>query len=174
MDGVRLRLWEETDAPELAAVVDANRAHLDPWLPWTGGYTGEAALLWIRQARRQLADNRGLQTAVEADGRIAGGIGVHDAVWAHRRMSVGYWLAADVCGRGIMTTAVRAYVAHGFGRWGVDRVEIRAGVDNRRSRAIPERLGFTLEGIARHAERVGERTIDHAVYGLVAEDWRAR
>jgi ribosomal-protein-serine acetyltransferase len=53
-------------------------------------------------------------------------------------------------------------------------VEIRAGVRNRRSRAIPERLGFRHEGTLRQAERLVGRYVDHAVYGLLVGEWRAR
>jgi ribosomal-protein-serine acetyltransferase len=40
-----------------------------------------------------------------------------------------------------------------------------------RSRAIPERLGFVHEGTLREAERIGERWLDLAVYGMLASDW---
>ncbi len=173
-EGVRLRLPEESDARELAAAVDANRAHLDPWMPWTRGYSEAGALAWIRAARRQIADNRGIQTLVEVDGRIAGTLGTPAVDWVHRSMAIGYWLTGDVVGRGIMTSAVTVLIDHAVDTWGVERIEIRAGTENHRSRAVPERLGFAFEGVARRAERVGTRVLDHAVYGLLAEEWRAR
>jgi ribosomal-protein-serine acetyltransferase len=71
-----------------------------------------------------------------------------------------------------MTEAVRALVDHAFGPWRLERVEIAAAVDNARSRAIPERLGFREEGVRRRAERVGDRWLDHAVYAMLASDWR--
>ena len=48
---------------------------------------------------------------------------------------------------------------------------IEAAVDNARSRALPERLGFVQEGTLRGAGRVGQRTMDHAIYAVVAADW---
>jgi hypothetical protein len=43
------------------------------------------------------------------------------------------------------------------------RVEIRAAPANARSRAIPERPGFTQEGTLRQVERVGDRYLDNVV-----------
>jgi hypothetical protein len=59
---------------------------------------------------------------------------------------------------------------YAFGAWRLHRVEIRAGVDNTRSRAIPERLGFTQEGVAREAKRAGGRSADQVVYAILATD----
>jgi len=44
--------------------------------------------------------------------------------------------------------------------------------ENARSRAIPERLGFTQEGTLRQVERVGDRDLDNVVYAMLAEDWK--
>jgi hypothetical protein len=52
------------------------------------------------------------------------------------------------------------------------RVEIRAAPENARSRAIPERLGFTQEGTLRQVECVGDRYLDNVVYAMLAEDWK--
>ena len=50
-------------------------------------------------------------------------------------------------------------------------MEIQAAVDNHRSRAIPERLGFREEGVRREAERVGDRYHDLVLYAILAPEW---
>jgi ribosomal-protein-serine acetyltransferase len=173
-NGYALRLLEESDAEELFALVDANRAHLEPWMPWVPDErSAEDVLPFIRLTRKQIADNDGLQTAiVDGEGDIVGMVGVHGVDWRNRKTSIGYWLAHDHQGRGTMTHAVRAFVDHAFGTWKLNRVTIEAATDNARSRAIPERLGFVEEGTLRAAERVGERFVDHAVYAMLAADWK--
>jgi ribosomal-protein-serine acetyltransferase len=94
--------------------------------------------------------------------------------WEHLLISVGYWIAEQSQGNGTVTRATAALVDHAFGVWKLNRVEIRAGVENKRSRAIPERLGFTQEGVLRQAERVGDRSVDHVMYSIHADEWKAR
>jgi ribosomal-protein-serine acetyltransferase len=170
-DGCWLRLLNETDAQELYALIDANREHLARRMPWAAGQTLQDTLAFIRRTREQLTSNDGFQTAVIENGRIAGMVGFHGVSWQHRSTSIGYWLAASAQGRGTMTRAVSALVDHAFGTWRLHRVEIRAAVDNTRSCAIPERLGFTHEGVAREAERIGERYVDQVVYSTLADEW---
>jgi ribosomal-protein-serine acetyltransferase len=171
--GYALRLLEESDADELYAVIDANREHLEPWMPWVEHEHEPADVLpFIRATRRQIADNDGLQTAiVDPEGRIVGMVGVHNVDWPNRKTSIGYWLARGEQGRGTMTAAVRAYVNHAFATWKLNRIMIQAAVENTRSRAIPERLGFREEGILREVERVGARVLDGVLYALLAADW---
>jgi len=155
--------------------VEANRDHhLARWMPWATGQTLEDTLAFTRRTREQLASNDGFQTAVIGDGRIVGVIGFHGISWEHRSTSIGYWLAESAQGRGTMTRSVRALVDHALRTWRLHRVEIRAAVDNTRSRAIPERLGFAQEGVAREVERVGERYVDQVVYSMLASEWGRR
>ena len=168
---VLLRLPEERDADALAGLVSANRAYLAEWMPWAAGNDHDATLAFIRSARRQIGANQGLQTVIVRDGRPIGMIGFHGVDWTHRGTSLGYWLAPDHQGRGIMTGAARALIDHAFGAWRLNRVEIRAGVENVPSRRIPERLGFREEGRLLQAERVGDRWVDHVLYAMLAADW---
>jgi ribosomal-protein-serine acetyltransferase len=164
-----LRLLEESDAQELYAAIDANREHLARWMPWADGQTLQDTLAFIQRTREQLASNDGFQTAVIMDGRIVGMVGFHGVSWDHRSTNIGYWLAESAQGHGTMTRAVQALIEHAFKVWRLHRVEIRAAVDNARSRAIPERLGFVQEGVLRAAERIGERYTDQVVYAMLNE-----
>jgi ribosomal-protein-serine acetyltransferase len=168
-DDRALRPLEDADAEELFAVIEANRAHLAAWMPFVGQTRGVAdSLAFVRAARRQYEENRGMQLAVLQGERIIGVAGTRKST------SIGYWLAAERQGAGTMTAAVCALLDHAFDGWQLGRVEIRAGVLNARSRAIPERLGFREEGVLRSAERIGTRVIDHVVYVMTAREWRRR
>jgi ribosomal-protein-serine acetyltransferase len=170
--GAEIRLLEEHDAGELHALIEANRAHLARWLPWAARQTRDDTLRFIQSGRAQLRDVNGCQCAVVDHARIVGAIGFHAIDWRHSSTSIGYWLAAAAQGRGTMTEAVSAMLDEALGVWGLHRVEIRASVENVRSRALIERIGLTFEGIARESFRLGAAFRDDAVYSMLAPEWR--
>jgi ribosomal-protein-serine acetyltransferase len=170
MDGCEVRLLEEADGEELYGLVEANRSYLAEWLPWAADQTLEGTAEFIRKTRKQYEDNDGLQGGLVLDGRMVGAGGLLGVNWEARRTGIGYWLAEEHQGRGLMTRAVQAVADYAFDELELNRVEIEAAVGNRRSRAIPERLGFQQEGILRDYERVGDRYLDIVVYSLLANE----
>jgi ribosomal-protein-serine acetyltransferase len=173
-DGAHLRPWEADDAVELTGVIAANRAHLATWLPWAETHGFADSVEFLERKRLQVEANDGFEAAIILDGRIAGGIGFHRVDWINRSTSIGYWLAADAEGRGLMTAAVTALLDHAFFEWELHRVIIEVVVGNERSQAIPERLGFRQEAILREAKLVGGRHEDTRLYAMLAPGWAVR
>jgi ribosomal-protein-serine acetyltransferase len=170
-DGRALRVLEESDVDELYELIEANRSHLAKWLPWAAEQTRAGTLRFIRATRAQAEASDGFHAVVLDRGRVIGVVGFHGVDWQHRSTSLGYWLAAAAQGRGTMSEAVRAMVDHALGAWRLNRVEIRASVENARSRALIERLGFCYEGAARQAFRLADGYHDDAVYSMLAAEW---
>ena len=171
--GFRLTPLDLDDAADLFALTDANRGHLRAWLPWVDGVRRvEDTRSFIRTVEKQASRNDGAQFAVRVDGAIAGVIGHHRIDWRNRHTSLGYWLGSAYEGRGLVTTACRSLVAHAFDAARLNRVEIRCAAGNRRSCAVPQRLGFREEGVLREAEWLYDHFVDHVVYGMLASDWR--
>ncbi len=174
LDRLGVRLLEAEDAPELYALIEANREHLARWMPWAADQALDGTERFIAEAEEQRSGENGFQAKVEPEGEIIGVVGFHRIDWVNRNTSLGYWLAERAQGRGTMTTVVRAILDYAFGEWGLHRVEIDCAPENRRSRAIPERLGFREEGLLRGAELVGGRYLDSVVYGMLEEEWGSR
>src|SRR5579884_2898568 len=150
---VDLVLMEARHAGMLFALVDENRAHLRRFLPWVDGTRTVAdSLTWIQMALEQFARSQSLNAGVFVQGTLAGVCGYHTIDWANRKTGIGYWLAETQQGRGVMTRTVRALTAHAFASLGLNRLEIRAATENRRSRGVAERLGYRFEGVCRQGE----------------------
>jgi ribosomal-protein-serine acetyltransferase len=168
-DGVVLRHYEMDDLDALWAAIEQERERLAVWMPF------------LRDTK-SIDDERGWLDSVTAEPRGLGG----GSLWRGDRLiggaglipdafgivgEIGYWVRLDEEGRGHVTRACRALIDAAFAELGLHRVVIRAGVENARSRAIPERLGFTYEGVAREEGRGSGGFYDLAVYGLLDREW---
>jgi len=171
---LELRPISERDAEPMFAVINRDRDHLRRWLPWVDGTQSvEDSRSFCGTAVRQSAANNGFHAGVWHDGNIVGVIGHHGIDWSNRRTSIGYWLAKAAQGRGIMTAACRAVVDYNFKSLDLNRIEIRCATENHRSRAIPHRLAFKLEGVIRQAEWLYDHFVDHEVYSMLKAEWEA-
>jgi ribosomal-protein-serine acetyltransferase len=167
-----LRLLSLEHAEELFALIDRNRAHLRRWLPWLDSVTTfEDERVFLRRAEEQASAGVAFNCGVFVDGKIAGGIGAHPIDRANRKVDIGYFLAAQHQRKGLMTAACRAIVGHLFDELNLNRVMIYCATGNLRSRAIPQRLGFQLEGIHREAEWLYDHFVDLASYSMLAREW---
>jgi ribosomal-protein-serine acetyltransferase len=169
--GCFLRLFEESDAEELDRVIAANRAYLAEWLDWANAEGTAEWLAFIRRTRAKVAANDGFCAAIIDDGAIVGWVGFDRIDWDSRSTSIGYWLARDHQGRGIMTEAVAALTGYAFDVWKLNRVELRIEVGNQRSAAIAQRLAFREEEILQQRERQGDSVKDIVVYSILAQEW---
>lgn len=174
LDSLGVRPLATEDAPELHALIEANRDHLARWMPWAAGQTIDGTERFLAEAEEQLDREDGFQAKIEPEGEVVGVVGFHSVDWINRSTSLGYWLSAGAQGRGTMTTIVGALLDHAFYEWELHRVEIHCAPENSRSRAIPERLGFREEARLRETERIGDRYLDSVVYGLLQAEWGSR
>ena len=170
-----LRQLVLSDAAELFALCDANRAHLRRWLPWLDRTRSVAdTRVFIEGTLRQNESNQGFQTVILCESRIAGVVGYHRIDWANRHTSLGYWLGEAYQGRGLMTASCQVLVDHAFAALNLNRLAIACATGNTRSRAIPQRLGFAHEGTIRDAEWLYDHFIDHEIYSQLQREWQAR
>ncbi len=172
-ENLELRLLEERHAAELFALIEQNRAYLREWMPWLdNNITIADTQEFIKARLERFAENNGLQVSIVYRNQLAGQIGFHSIDWLNKKTEIGYWLGAAFQGKGLMTKACHALVSYAFDELELNRVEIRCATENKRSRAIPERLRFTQEGTAREAEWLYDHYVDLIVYAVLARQWR--
>jgi ribosomal-protein-serine acetyltransferase len=172
-DSQALHFVQATDAEELFALTEANRAYLRTWLPWLDWTTKVADTRhFIQSCQQQFADNKGFVAVIRYHGELAGVIGYNEIDWHNQVGYIGYWLAADRQGQGIITNACRSIINYGFFQLNLNRIVIACAAQNQRSQSIPKRLGFSYEGTAREAEWLYNHFVDHEIYALLKRNWR--
>lgn len=170
---LELRLLHLPDADELFRLTDQNREHLRRWLPWLDEtQTVSDTRSFIRSTMRQFVQTRAFVAGIRWQGRLAGVIGHNRIDWASGTAFPGYWLGREFEGKGIMTASCRALLDHDFAELALNKVVITCATENVRSRAIPERLGFRLEGVKPEGEWLYDHFVDHAVYVITRSEFR--
>ncbi|GAB3053710.1 GNAT family N-acetyltransferase [Virgibacillus ainsalahensis] len=170
-----LKVLDVKDAEELFRLTDASREYLREWLPWVDGTTTvDDSRGFIEHQIKLFEDKKGLTCGIFYHGKLVGTAGFNAFDWTNQIGYVGYWLAHDAQGRGIMTRVCHAITHYAFHALELNKVDIRAAHENKKSRAIPERLGFMKEGQIRQGEWLYDHYVDHVIYGMLKQDWGSR
>lgn len=173
-EDLELALPTERTIEAAHKVVTDNYDHLHEWMPWVNeNFSLESVGEYYRRTLQKFANNEdeiGLNIVYR--GKIVGGAGFHAINRQDRAAEIGYWLAKNATGKGIITKSVRKLLEYGFAELELNRIVIKCVPENTKSRAIPERLGFTIEGVEREAGWLHTRFVDHVVYSLLASEWR--
>ena len=166
---LRVFLWSRL---ALWAVARDERERLGEWMPWVEGTTSlDVQRVWLTKVVEEPSGLEGCGIFVEDE--LAAGVGLSwDAFGITGE--IGYWARAAYEGQGLITRATAEFTRLAFEHVGLNRVVIRAGVGNSRSRAVPERLGYVEESIERGAGRGLGGFYDMVVYAMLAEEWRDR
>lgn len=106
-------------------------------------YTEDHGRTFLKQAMQ----GPSLRRCIEVDGACAGAIGLHPKqdLWRNN-LELGYWLAKEHRGKGIMAHAIRSMVQLGFAAFpAVTRIYASPFGRNIASQRALEKAGFTLE-----------------------------
>ncbi|MDO8827577.1 GNAT family N-acetyltransferase [Methylophaga sp.] len=172
-ENIELQLLSLDHTEELYDLVDSNRQHLRQWLPWLDANTSPSDTeYFIKSVISQYESGKGPQYAMFYDAAMCGVCGFHQIDEANKIGSIGYWLSKAHSGKGIMTKSVMALIEIGFRDYGFNRIEIACATENSKSRAIPERLGFKLEGVFRERHKHYGKYVDLAIYSMLAAEFR--
>src|SRR5690606_26124626 len=124
-DDLVLRSFATEDAQDLFNVVNSSRDHLRPWLTWVDATTKpEHTLQFIQLSRAQQHNQEGLALGIIRRRHIIGSVGMHH--WNHelKRAQLGYWIAAEYEGKGIIQKCLAAFVDFLFNKAGLNKLEI--------------------------------------------------
>lgn len=163
----KIRKWELTDAKDLAAAISNEKVqdNLRDGLPYP--YTEQDGVEFI-SAMLSANEEETFAFAITVDDRVVGSIGVFRQGNIHRRTAeLGYYIAEEYWGRGIMTDAVRQICAHVFAKSDIIRIYAEPFAYNIASCRVLEKAGFQYEGTLRSNAVKQGRVIDMKMYSLL-------
>jgi RimJ/RimL family protein N-acetyltransferase len=148
-----IRMPKPGDGEAVYEAINASIKELKPWMPFAHNEQSvQDVELNIREAYINFLKREDLRLLVflKETGELVASSGLHRINWTVRKFEIGYWIDSRFSGKGYMTEAVKGISDFAFRELKARRVEIRCDVKNQKSRAIPERLGFSLEGILKN------------------------
>lgn len=174
-DEIALRPFQMDDAEAVFTAVSKNYSHLKEYMHWmVPEYSLDSARDFIANSMDAAARCESLGFGIFRGNILIGSIGLVNFDHKAKRTEIGYWIDGQEQGKGIITRSCRSLIDHAFNILKMNRIELRCAVDNIRSTAVAERLGFVKEGVLRQSEMRGGKLHDFNVYGLLASEWDGR
>ena len=173
---VLVRLWADSDAPELFSAIDRSREHLKPWVGWVDLHQEESdTKAYIRRALLGFRRRQSIPLGIfdPTDKRtVLGATGFHDIDWTVPSVEIGYWVVAEAEGRGYITEAVALVTDFALREFRTNRIALFCDPRNLRSRRVAERLGYRPEGQLRNTGRDPQGALrDSLAFSLLPGEW---
>lgn len=166
---ISIRSWKKSDAASLASVLSNKKLlnNLRDGIPYP--YTEKDALEYI-DAMLSADPNDTFAYAIDSNGKAIGSIGAFRQKNIHSHSAeLGYYLAEEYWGKGVMTEAVRLFCEKVFAETDIIRIFAEPFAYNIGSRRVLEKAGFQFEGIMKcHAVKNGQ-ILDMSLYGLTKQ-----
>jgi len=104
-------------------------------------------------------------------GKLAGAIDIIAVDKLHSSAYIGYWLGKRFWRKGIMSEALKIVLDFAFKKLKLHRIAAKVAEKNIASKALLEKAGFKVEGIARDARYKGGKWHDEYQLGLLKFEW---
>lgn len=176
-DDLLLRSYKPEDAAELFRCVDHSREHLRHFLNWVDHTTKvEHSLQFIQMAQSQLGRDEGVALGIylQESRALIGGIGMHNYNAEQGRAQIGYWIAKEHEGRGLMLRCAQRFIDFLFQRLQLNKIEIHFLPENTRSLGLARRLGAVVEGRIRQSYLRNGSLEDIIITGILKAEWEAQ
>ncbi len=171
-DTFSLTLLAKENAQGLLSIVNENRDHLKVWLPWVDNMQTEQHFdRFIEYSLQKWEASMEIPLIIMQNETVVGRIGIYHIDPFNKIGSIGYWLGKKYTGQGLITQACTALIDYAFKEKNFNRLELKCGTENVKSKAIAERLHFTYEGTIRQGEWVNEKFIDILLFSKLRNEW---
>ena len=163
----RIRKWELSDAKDLAAALSNKKVqdNLRDGLPYP--YTEQDGKEFI-SAMLSADENETFAFAITVDNMVIGSIGIFRQGNIHRQTAeLGYYIAEEYWGKGIMTEAVKQICEYVFAKSDIIRIYAEPFAYNIASCRVLEKVGFQYEGTLRSNAVKNGRVSDMEMYSLL-------
>ena len=166
----KIRKWKLTDAKDIAVALSNKKIqdNLRDGLPYP--YSEQDGIDFISSMLSANEDET-FAFAITLDDKVIGSIGVFRQQNIHRQIAeMGYYIAEEYWGKGIMTDAVKQICNYVFKNSDILRIYAEPFAYNTGSCRVLEKAGFQYEGTLRNNAVKNGKVIDMKMYSLLREE----
>jgi len=166
----KIRKWKLTDAKNIAVALSNKKIqdNLRDGLPYP--YTEQDGIDFISSMLSANEDET-FAFAITLDDKAIGSIAVFRQQNIHRQTAeMGYYIAEEYWGKGIMTDAVKQICEYVFKNSDILRIYAEPFAYNAGSCRVLEKAGFQYEGTLRNNAVKNGKVIDMKMYSLLREE----
>jgi [ribosomal protein S5]-alanine N-acetyltransferase len=169
-EGIVLRPWSLTDANQLAKIADNKNIADNLRDGFPNPYSLSDANKWLNLIIPINDPPRFF--AILSNNYLAGSIGIvtKDDIY-RKNIEIGYFLAEEYWGKGIITNAIKAATAYAFSRFDIVRVYAEPYADNAASRRVLEKAGFQCEAVLKNYVIKNGVVKDSCIYSVLKENF---
>lgn len=168
-----LRANRDDDAADIFRIM--SNPHVTRYFGQLPMKSLDDALKLVQARRTAFAEEEGIRWAISnpVDDKLIGTCGFWRLIKPHFRAEIGYELAPEWWGQGVMVEALTAALSFGFTRMGLHSVEAQIHPQNRSSQRVLEKLGFVQEGYFKenYYDIVEQGFTDTAFFSLLKATW---
>ena len=171
-----LRPWTSSEADVNAMWPYASDPEFPKQMSWAAHTEKATTRAFLESNEKDLAEGKGINWAIIHGGKPVGSIGLGSmrwqvAAWRVDRAELGYWIAPELWGKGLMTEAAHHVLLFAFDAIGLHKITVGCLEKNIASRRVIEKVGF--RHIGRQDDDVWRDGAWHAHlrYELTASQW---
>ena len=192
---IYLRTFHPDDAEMLFRLLEQNRSRLRPWIdPSALPETAKATRIFTIECYFGSLDplaaidspyfeevghyfpppDPPMEMGIWVGDHLASAMNLSFLKDSHFAAEFGYWITEQKEGKGIIMRCISALMDYAIDDMEIERFVIGCALNNQRSRAVAERLGYRLQATIPNGEVVGEFIYDRVVYGMRSTAWLER
>ena len=166
----KIRRWELSDARDLAAALSNKKIQDNLRDGLSYPYTEQDGKEFI-SAMLAANENDTFAFAITVNGKVIGSIGAFRQGNIHRQTAeLGYYIAEEYWGKGIMTEAVKQLCDYVFSNTDIIRIYAEPFAYNIGSCRVLEKAGFQYEGTLRSNALKNGNVFDMKMYSKLKTD----
>lgn len=144
------------DVDKIYPLVNNSRGTLAKWLPWALTETREIQQKFFEQNLIDFKKHKSVCFGILYQNHYAGLIGFNTIDYNLQQSEIGYWLADEFVGHGIMHDALLALVNYGFNEYQLKKIILKIAVDNKRSNQVAINAGFKLNRVIKNGLKLND------------------